>query len=228
MIQAHYLEAKNAIAVTFPYDPQKVEIMREAAQSFKLGKSAWDSESKQWKFKFDVLPFLLARIPSLSLSEDLKVMWEGRKQAEAIVENGKSEMSERLLAAVDLEAPMQDGKILMAHQKSGVRQMLTEGSVILAGQPGTGKTLSMLAYAKAFQQVIPNLRVIAIVKPYLFTNWKREAENAGVQIECFSAYHSKIPAPPNTPYILLGDEAHAMKCLTAKIPKVFSSSVIKL
>lgn len=27
MIQASYLESKNAIAVTFPYDPQKVEIM---------------------------------------------------------------------------------------------------------------------------------------------------------------------------------------------------------
>lgn len=224
MIQASYLESKNAIAVTFPYDPQKVEIMREAAQSFKLGKSAWDPESKQWCFKFSALPFLLERIPSLTLSESLKAVWEEKKQAEVSVENGKSELKDKLLAAVDLEAPMQDGKILMVHQKSGVKQMLEEGSVILAGQPGTGKTLSALVYAKAFQSVVPNLRVIAIIKPYLFTNWKREAKNAGVEIECASMYYSKIPQPLVEPYVLLVDESHACKEPSSKITK----AVLKL
>ena len=221
MILASYIENKNGIAVTFPYDPQKVEIMREAAQSFKLGKSAWNPESKQWKFKFDALPFLLERFPSLALSENLKAMWEARKQAEAAVENGKSEFKDKLLAAVDLEAPMKDGKILMAHQKNGVRQMLEEGSAILAGDPGVGKTAQMLIYAKAFQAVIPSLRVLAVVKPYLFTNWKREAGAVGVEIECFSAYHSKIPLPPDEPYIVLMDEHHCIKESSTKITKAF-------
>lgn len=221
MIYAQYIEDKNAIAVTFEYDLVKVNIMREAAQSFKLGKSAWDPESKQWKFKFDALPFLLERFPSLSLSESLKAVWEGRKRVEAAVENGKHAFKDKLLAAVDLEASMQDGKILMAHQKSGVRQMLTEGSVILAGDMGVGKTLEMLIYAKAWKACVPNIRVLALVKSYLFTNWQREADNAGVKIECYSAYYSKIPVPPDEPYIVLTDESHVMRDTSAKITKAF-------
>lgn len=224
MIQAHYIENKNAIAITFPYDPQKVEIMREAAQSFKLGKSAWDPEKKQWCFRLSALPFLLQRIPSLALSENLKVVWEERRQAEVLAENDKRGLKASFLAKVDLEAPMRDGKTLMAHQKSGVKQMLAEGSVLLAGEPGTGKTRAALVYAKTFQAVIPNLKVIAIVKPYLFTNWKREAENAGVEIECVSMYYSKIPQPFSEPYVLLVDESHACKEPSSKITK----AVLKL
>lgn len=222
MIYVSYIQNKNAIAVSFPYDPQKVEVMREAAQSFKLGKSAWDAENRQWRFKLDALPFIQSKIPALELSKELQAIWDVRRRAAVEESLETKNLSSSLLGSIDFNAQTKDGKLLMAHQKNGINVMLSEGSAILAGEPGTGKTLAMLLYAKAWQNVIPDLRVFALVKPYLVPNWKREAAAVGLnQIECFSTHFSKIPTPPEEPFVLLADESHAFRNPSAKSTKAF-------
>lgn len=135
-----------------------------------------------------------------------------------------SETSLKALAAVDLTAPLPDGRTLFQHQQTGARLMIESAAMINADDMGLGKTLTALVAAKGFQ-LAHNWRVIVLAPISLKDNWLREAAGVGVKIEVHS--WAKTPEPPECDYVLIADEAHYAQSLRSQRGEAFQKLAAK-
>lgn len=99
----------------------------------------------------------------------------------------------------DMGSPLPNGNVPFDHQKSGVAFLVPRRRAILADDMGLGKTLQALFAAKAF-----NIKTIVIAPASLQENWKREAENVGVEISVYT--WGKMPMMLSEDFVLIGDE----------------------
>ncbi len=190
--------------VTFPYDPQKVERIKAIAGR------RWDSAGKFWSVPLDKAEAVIAAFPGFELDPALQAAREAaRAEAELAIQAADSAQRTLLEVVGDLSAPLPGGKVLFRHQREAVERMLRQGKVILADDMGLGKTLEALVAAKAY-----GLPVFVVCPASLKTNWLREAEQAGVQIEVYS--WAKLPEAPETDFVLICDEAHYAQNLAYK------------
>jgi SNF2 family DNA or RNA helicase len=105
----------------------------------------------------------------------------------------------------DLTKPLSDGKVLRAHQVSGVRRIVHAERIILADDMGLGKCLTSLVSSRILSKK-HRCQVIVIAPVSMMDEWLHFAKVVGVNITTFS--WSKLPEPPEEPYILVADEAH--------------------
>lgn len=118
-----------------------------------------------------------------------------------------------LLANLDLDAPLPCGMVLFSHQKEAVMRTLENSRQIFALDMGTGKTIASLVAAKIYGEKLGTITYV-VGPASLWENWMREAEMVETPIEYYS--WAKVPEPPSVPYVMIGDESHAMQNLKAK------------
>jgi SNF2 family DNA or RNA helicase len=101
----------------------------------------------------------------------------------------------------DMDTPLPNGNVPFEHQKRGVAFLAGRRRAILADDMGLGKTLQALFAAKAF-----GIKTIVIAPASLQDNWKREAENVGIEIDVYT--WGKMPQMLSEDFVLIADEAH--------------------
>jgi hypothetical protein len=191
---------RRGLWVAFPYDAMTVGKLRGLQQELGLTKS-FDSKSKRWRFPLSAITALVDLLPEATLDDQsAKLLEEGRSSQSA--QHVRFEQARRHLA-YDLPC----GLSLLEHQRSGAAKML-EQPMIVADDMGLGKTIMSLSAARCFQVAFGD-RVLVLSPSSLRDNWQREADRVGVEVEIHS--WSKVPDPPETPYVLIADEAHYAK-----------------
>lgn len=94
------------------------------------------------------------------------------------------------------------------HQWNAALWIAEKDRVLIADQPGLGKTLESLMGAIALKKKYGIEKIIVICPVSLKINWQREAEKMGVQIDVYSP--TKIPTPESCEenFVLIADECH--------------------
>lgn len=137
----------------------------------------------------------------------------------------------KLIQAAQMNTRLENGWMLLPHQKIGVLKALQMRRCILAFDMGLGKTLVACVWAKAFKKVFSNLKVFVIAPVSLKKEWEKTAiEATGLKCEidsgkkssslstdsldmCISTW-AKIPKhiPSCADYfIVICDEAHNLQ-----------------
>lgn len=197
-IHGNLLRAKR-----YEYNPAWVDQVRA------IRGRTFEGVTKSWTFPIESMEQVLAACvgfdtppeTELAIFEAMAAKKAAADQAKATVTAAERAAQERKARLGDLASPLPSGITLYKHQVEGVERMLETPRMIVADQMGTGKTLTALVAAKAW-----NLPVLVVIPPTLRTNWLREAEKAQVKVEIYS--WKRQPEPPAKPYILIADEAH--------------------
>lgn len=193
------------IRISFPYDPELVEIARG------LPGRMFDGASKAWCVAPSALTAVLEAFPDAQLSDELHT--ELSEQRNAIAEAERARIA-RL--SIDLSAfdAIRGTVPLYEHQVTGVRWLIEQRKCILADDMGLGKTRQALVAAKAI-----GYPIFVVAPAGLRINWLREAEAVDVQVEMFS--WAKIPEAIEGDYTLIADEAHYGQNMKAQRTKRF-------
>ena len=119
----------------------------------------------------------------------------------------------QLVTAADLDRSLPDGRIPLAHQRSGVRWLLARRGAVLADEMGLGKTLTALLAARALMRCSA-LRLMVVAPVGLHPHWRREAAALDLSLELVS--WARLPAElPPAGTLLVVDEAHFAQSLQA-------------
>ena len=118
-----------------------------------------------------------------------------------------------LVSAADLDQPLQDGRIPLSHQRSGVRWLLARRGAVLADEMGLGKTLTALLAARSLMRCT-DLRLMVVAPVGLHSHWRREAEVVDLQLQLVSWARLPKELPP-AGTLLVVDEAHFAQSLRA-------------
>ena len=94
------------------------------------------------------------------------------------------------------------------HQWEAALWIAEKERVLIADQPGLGKTLESLMGAIAFKKKYGIEKIIVICPVSLKINWQREAEKIGLSVDVYSP--AKIPTPESCTqsFVLIADECH--------------------
>lgn len=188
------------IVIRFEYDAALVERVKTVPNA------KFDGDNRYWTIPLSSVGEAIAALPDFSVGEDLVTKYEA-----LMADHLKHQERERQIAS-SLEfkdEPLPSGRVLYAHQKTGVKFLLKRRRAILADDMGLGKSIQALVAAKAF-----NVPVLVICPASLKLNWQREAEMVGLTIEVYS--WGKLPEPPRHEYVIILDEAHYAQNLKAK------------
>jgi len=120
----------------------------------------------------------------------------------------------QLVAAAALEQPLADGRRLLAHQRSGARWLLARRGALLADAMGLGKTVTVLAAARALVRMA-DCRLVVVAPVGLHGHWQREATALQLRLELHS--WAALPAElPPAGCVLIVDEAHYAQNLQSR------------
>ncbi|MCA6430162.1 MAG: hypothetical protein IM613_12075 [Cytophagales bacterium] len=191
--------------------------------------ATYNHDTRLWYVSLDWLDELMGVLPEthFTYTQDVLQVHAAMKQkqleAQATIERKRQQHQQRLdtlLAAVDLDAPLQNGWLLHPHQKEAVRFAFEHQNVLIGDEQGVGKTLEALVTAKAYQQAF-GYSVVCIVPVTAKDNWLREAKAVGVSVNVFSNSFAGIPKPSavTTDFVLIVDESHVFKNLQAQRTK---------
>ncbi len=197
----------NQIKISFPYDPQNVEKVKTIAGR------RFDPVSKSWTVPLTYLALALQTFPQFSIAPEVTALRETAERDQQERQAREIAEREKLMSGLDLDSTLPDGAKLYAHQKSAITRMLENGRLILADDMGLGKTKSALIAARQYQQIL-GCSIFVVAPVSLRVNWIREAEAVDARIEFFS--WAKIPDAPETPFVLIADEAHYAQSLKSK------------
>lgn len=164
---------KARAEVHFPYDPSAVMLVKEIAGARFVGK---DKGGPYWTIPLDLQMMREARrLFGKAMVLGPKITEWGRRQVEReSVLSGLSDAGDATLERLPDALPTLAGA-LRDYQRSGVAFGSAGRSVLIADQPGLGKTLEAIgAIYEAGQEAGAHL-VIA-PKSSLFTVWKKELE----------------------------------------------------
>jgi SNF2 family DNA or RNA helicase len=124
-----------------------------------------------------------------------------------------------MVVAAGLDAPLEDGRRLFAHQRAAVRWLLARRGAVLADAMGLGKTLTALVAARTMVR-LADCRIVVVAPVGLHAHWRREAASLGLWLEL----HSWARIPPQAPEagtVLIADEAHFAQNLAATRTQAF-------
>lgn len=162
----------------------------------------WKYENTVWSFPVE---HSLKVAQKFSNHEGSVFILEDASRDVETKQKARTEAQSRLHAAIDLNAPLPNGRTLYKHQKDGVLRMLDDHKLVLADDMGLGKSAASLMVAKAWRNAF-DYPCFVICPASLKDNWFKEAAMVGVQIEVYS--WAKMPEVPERPFVLIGDEAH--------------------
>lgn len=196
----------NALIVSFDYDQCKVQACKS------ISGAKWNAEGKFWQFPLSAAESLAATFPDFEFDTAIRDRVQSAKAESLAIQALKASETQRLIEAAAVDLPFSNGWTLYQHQKDAVVwaidtiQNTDLRGVILALDMGTGKTMSGLTIARAYQRVF-EIPVFVVCPASLKENWQREAEMVECGIEIFS--WAKLPAPLDTQeYVVIFDEAH--------------------
>lgn len=151
---------KTTAKIQMPYDKSLI-----ARFKMEIDGRTWNGKDKQWEFPIAQLP----RVVSIMVSYDVKVTPEIKKLHEEIVADNKMRHEIRLKEDTDFVIP--DLKLpLFPFQKVGVEFLYHAGGrALIADQPGLGKTVQSIAYAKML-----NLKTLIVAPLSVVINWQKE------------------------------------------------------
>ena len=162
----------------------------------------FEGATKQWSFPAGAA---LAIAQKFSNHDGAAIILE---DASRDADNAVKEVDQtkgKLHAAIDVNAPLPNGRTLYGHQKEGVNFMLNTHKLILGDDMGLGKTLQALLVAKAWKQAF-DYPAFVICPAGLKDNWLKEVAMVQTPIEVYS--WAKMPQVPDRPFVLICDEAH--------------------
>ena len=200
------LGATGRIEVISPYDAVTQAQLRGVRPA-----GHWNGRRRCWEFPLEAAPalqnVLAGRFP---LDPELERWLAWYRQPLPPLP-----LHRELVKAGALEQPLFDGRRLFAHQRAAARWLLARRGAILADAMGLGKTLAVLAAARAMVRVA-ECRVVVVAPVGLHEHWCTEALAMGLQLELHS--WARLPdALPPAGTVLIADEAHyAQNCSTAR------------
>ncbi len=210
----------DRLAVKFPYDADLVSLVKRLGGTF-------DPRGKKWHLR-----------PSTKVSEKLREAgFAFTQEAESLLGSLRERVEGSSATEADLEVPGLRAK-LYGYQKAGVKFALERKRVLIADEPGLGKTLQALAFLQARKDLRPAL----IVCPAsLKLNWRREAEkfleecpenrvqvlegertcevSAPILVINYDVLHAWVPVLKGRVKAVVLDESHYIKNRTAKRTK---------
>jgi SNF2 family DNA or RNA helicase len=143
------------VVVTFPYDADKVAAMQPLRRSIKK----WDFNKRYdhaWSFPASALEQVMTALSPFSdfiYPPEIEAYRELQRQTAELEAKLKAEEVKVALSRVQpyLDgAALPGGRVLFAHQREAVRQLIEGQRMILAHDMGLGKTLDALVAAKAY------------------------------------------------------------------------------
>lgn len=196
----------DLLQVRFPYHPDTVTAIRGFCEDYGCPRR-WKPELRAWLIPADLSDPLLKSFPRLRLVGDPPAPKHETKL-----------LTNLLSVLPPLDQPLPDGRTPFMHQREAVKQMVASRGKLLAFDMGTGKTLCALVAAKAWQDKC-RMKVLVVCFANKIEDWKEEAAGLGVWVEMYS--WAKVPEPPTEPFVLIGDESHAIKTMTSQRTKGF-------
>lgn len=199
------LTASGDVLFRCPFDPVTVAQLRRIRP-----RGCWQARLQGWVFPFEALLRLVdcfgERFP---IDPSLREWWQAIDKPLPPLPPHR-----QLVSAADLQAPLADGRQLLAHQRAGVRWLLARRGALLADEMGLGKTLTALAAARALLR-LTDCRLLVVAPVGLHDHWRREALALELAPQLFS--WARLPAePPPGGLVLVVDEAHFAQNLQAQ------------
>ena len=153
----------NLLISTRCYDPQMNEVIKSA------GSAKFDGETKTWKLPFTrVTAGIVAKLIS-----EYNLTIESGLAAKINAQVGTLDQLITLSGQRDSDAviPAPAGLTYLGFQKPGIAYAVEKGNVLIADEPGLGKTIQAIGISNAVAD-IKSVLVICPATPRL--NWKRE------------------------------------------------------
>ena len=193
------LTASGDVLFRCPFDPVTVAQLRRIRP-----RGCWQARLQGWVFPFEALLRLVdcfgERFP---IDPSLREWWQAIDKPLPPLPPHR-----QLVSAADLQAPLADGRQLLAHQRAGVRWLLARRGALLADEMGLGKTLTALAAARALLR-LTDCRLLVVAPVGLHDHWRREALALELAPQLFS--WARLPAePPPGGLVLVVDEAQTL------------------
>lgn len=159
------LTASGDVLFRCPFDPVTVAQLRRIRP-----RGCWQARLQGWVFPLEALLRLVdcfgERFP---IDPSLRQWWQAIDKPLPPLPPHR-----QLVSAADLQAPLADGRQLLAHQRAGVRWLLARRGALLADEMGLGKTLTALAAARALLR-LTDCRLLVVAPVGLHDHWRREA-----------------------------------------------------
>ncbi len=185
------------IEVISPYDAVTQAQLRSVRP-----RGHWNGASRHWDFPLEAAPALLRQLAGrFPLDPELEewLAWMGQPLPPLPPHR-------QLVRAAQLDQPLEDGRLLFAHQRAAVRWLLARRGAVLADAMGLGKTLSALVAARAMVR-LADCRIVVLAPVGLHGHWRSEALALGLQLELHS--WARLPGHlPPAGTVLIADEAH--------------------
>lgn len=209
---------KNRITLSFEPDPDRIKAMRLIAAHH--GGAKINTAGGVWRLALPLAAKddIATHFSLIPWSDAFRALTRG---AGAKFQTSEDAITRRLLAAAgDLSAPLEDGRTLYEHQRSGIEFLLKTPRSILADDMGLGKTIMSLLAARAVYNAT-KAQTVVITKACLIEDWREEA--AKLKHRVVSVYSwAKIPKPsPGVHYVLIADECHFAQNLASNRGKAF-------
>lgn len=191
------LGPSGLIEVATPFDAVTQSQLRSVRPA-----GRWLSRRGCWEFPLAAAPALEERLAGrFPISAELRqwLLWH-RQLLPPLPPH------RQMVAAADLDRPLEDGRLLYAHQRAAVRWLLARRGAVLADAMGLGKTLTALVAARTMVR-LADCRILVVAPVGLHGHWRREAAALGLLLELHS--WARIPAEaPEAGTVLIVDEAH--------------------
>lgn len=200
-----FLTAAGDICFRCPFDPVTVAQLRRIRP-----RGNWQARHKGWIFPFEAAQLLKEKFGEhFPINADLEAWLQAAVHPLPPLPDHSS-----LVAAANLTAPLSDGRLLLRHQRAGVRWLLARRGAVLADEMGLGKTLTALAAARSLLRCSDS-RLLVVAPVALHDHWRREALSLELAPELISWARLPEEFPP-AGVVMLVDEAHFAQNLNTK------------
>ena len=145
-----------------PYDRSLIERFK-----FEIDGRKWNDKEKHWQFPIVHLP----KVVSIIKNYEVKCTRKIKKRYKELLEETKVRHEVREKEDTDFEIP-EFNLPLFPYQKVGVEFLWhTDGRALIADQPGLGKTIQAIAYAR-----LKNVKTLVISPLSVVINWRKEIQ----------------------------------------------------
>ena len=153
---------KNMAKINMPYDKSLIARFKSTIDGRK-----WNDKEKQWEFPIVQLP----KVVEIIKTYEVKVTPKIKKIYQNVLEEQKLRHEVRQKEDTDFNIP--DLNLpLFPYQRVGVEFAYhTGGRCLIADQPGLGKTIQAIAYAK-----LMNLKTLVVSPLSVVINWRKEID----------------------------------------------------
>ncbi len=145
------------------YKPELNAVVKRA------GHAQFLSETKQWRLPFDDASIEIVR--DLVEQHRLTIEHDLTARVQQQLSERRESVEKSRLADSDIHIPVPSGLQYLGYQKAGIAYGLEKGNVLIADEPGLGKTIQAIGLSNARRDV---RKVLLVVPTNVKINWRRE------------------------------------------------------